>query len=157
MVQRPSRQTDRLRALLDDDPDPEAPLVGALLRFAHSKVQARILAELAAAGFADLNEAHFKVLRFPPPDGVRPSVLAERAGMTKQAMNYLLVQLEELGYVRRHEGEDSNGRLVSLTARGWKAGALMRRVVHSMEREWADKVGKAEFERFMDVLKQLAS
>jgi hypothetical protein len=30
------------------------------------------------------------VLQFPGPDGVRPGMLAERAGMSKQAMNQLL-------------------------------------------------------------------
>jgi hypothetical protein len=30
------------------------------------------------------------VLQFPGPDGIRPGVLAERAGMSEQAMNQLL-------------------------------------------------------------------
>ena len=43
---------------------------------------------------------HMAVLQFPGPDGVRPGALAERAGMSKQAMNRLLQSLEELDYYR---------------------------------------------------------
>ncbi|HVW29449.1 MAG TPA: hypothetical protein VHC69_28985 [Polyangiaceae bacterium] len=131
--------------------------MGALLRFGHQMVLDRLLAALAAAGFDDLNEAHFKVLRYPPPDGTRPSVLAQRAKMSKQAMNYLLVQLEKLGYVRRHGGVETSGRLVSLTDRGWEVAALQRRTVRAIEREWARKVGEGRFATFMEVLHELVA
>jgi len=36
---------------------------------------------IAAAGFADIQIAHFKVLRFPPPENERPIALAQRAFM----------------------------------------------------------------------------
>lgn len=114
-----------------------------------------MLAALADAGYDDLGEAHLKVLRYPPPDGERPSVLAQRAKMTKQAMNYLLVQLEELGYVRRHDG-DAGGRLVSLTDRGWEVAALQRRTVRATEREWAARVGEERFATFRVVLEEIA-
>lgn len=143
--------------MLANDPAPDVPLVGALLRFGHQMVVERLLAALAAAGFDDLNEAHFKVLRYPPPDGVRPSVLAQRANMSKQAINYLLVQLEELGYVRRRDGADTSGRLVSLTDRGWEVAALQRRTVRAIEREWAATVGEGRFATFMEVLHEIVA
>jgi hypothetical protein len=51
------------------------------------------------AGFEGLSMPHRAVLRFPSPDGTRPGILAERAGISKQAMNRLLGSLEDLGYV----------------------------------------------------------
>jgi hypothetical protein len=39
------------------------------------------------------------VFRYPLPEGRRPSDAAVDAGMTRQAMGYLLGQLEELGYL----------------------------------------------------------
>jgi DNA-binding MarR family transcriptional regulator len=75
--------------------------------------------------------------------------------MTKQAMNYLLVQLEELGYVRRHDG-DAGGRLVSLTERGWDVATLQRRTVRATEREWAARVGEERFATFRSVLEEIA-
>ena len=58
------------------------------------QIHRRIIRELNAAGFDELREPHMAVLQFPGPNGVRPSALAERAGMSKQAMNQLLRSLE---------------------------------------------------------------
>ena len=59
-----------------------------------------------AAGFEELRMPHMAVLQFPGPDGVRPGLLAERAGMSKQAMNQLLRSLEALGYLVRSDAPD---------------------------------------------------
>jgi hypothetical protein len=75
------------------------PLIGALLRMPLDAVVARILAGLHEAGFTDLVPAHFPVLRYPGPENRRPSELAAEARMTKQAMNYLLGQMQQLGYL----------------------------------------------------------
>ena len=70
-----------------------------LLRVPAQAIQRRIIKELSAAGFKGLRIPHMAVLQFPGPDGVRPGTLAERAGMSKQAMNKLLRSLESLGYI----------------------------------------------------------
>jgi DNA-binding IclR family transcriptional regulator len=49
------------------------------------------------------------MLRFPRPHGARPGVLAERAGMSKQAMNRLLGSLEHLGYIVRSDARGNAG------------------------------------------------
>lgn len=74
-------------------------------------VQRRIIKELNAAGFGELIVPHMAVLQFPGPDGVRPGMLAERAGTSKQAMNQLLRSLEGLGYIVRSDvpGEGRGG------------------------------------------------
>jgi DNA-binding MarR family transcriptional regulator len=137
------------------DPDPDDPLIGARLRFALTAVEKRIEQALREEGFADLNRAHFKVLRFPPPENERPIDLAQRAGMTKQAMNYLLTQLEEMGYVRRLVEGGSNGRLVSLTEKGWKVAQVQRSAVRAVEQEWAQRAGRARFSVLSAVLDEL--
>src|SRR6187399_2728580 len=81
-------------------------LIGALLRVPAQVIQRRIIAELNAAGFAELRLPHMAVLQFPGPDGVRPGLLAERASMSKQAMNQLLRSLEGLGYLARSTDPD---------------------------------------------------
>lgn len=138
-----------------DDPFPEDPLIGARLRYALTHVEQRILEALASAGFSDIQVAHFKVLRFPPPENERPIDLAQRAGTTKQAMNYLLFQLEELGYLRRHYAAGSAARLVSLTDKGWEVARVQRAAVRGLERAWEQRIGKQRFEVFRSVLKDL--
>ena len=52
------------------------PYVGALLRLAHRKARAQALASLAAAGFADLQEAAALIATYSPPADLRGTALA---------------------------------------------------------------------------------
>ena len=75
------------------------PLIGALLRQPWETVQQRMLERLHERGFDDLDTAHLSVFQYPGPQGARPSELAARLRISKQALNYLLGELERLGYV----------------------------------------------------------
>src|SRR5262245_54014394 len=109
------------------------PLIGALLRMPAEAIQERLLADLGAAGYTDLVQAHLNVLRYPGPDGRRPSDLAREAGMSKQAMNYLLGDLERLGYLTRVEDpSDRRSRRVQMTERGGGLRPAMRRIVREI-------------------------
>lgn len=149
------RQSSDTRVLLAD-PNPDDPLIGARLRYVLNQVERRLEAELAAAGHPDILLAHFKVFRFPPPENERPLDLAKRAGTTKQAMNYLLAQLESLGYLERSNGDGASTRRVSLTAKGWEVARIQRETVRSIEREWEARIGAARFRAFYKVLSELA-
>src|SRR5207248_8861192 len=81
------------------EPPAGPPLIGALLRQPLQVVRQHMLEGLHAHGFDDLEAAHLVVLQYPGPHGLRPSELAARVGMTKQAVNYQLGQLERLGYI----------------------------------------------------------
>ena len=84
------------------------PLLGALLRMPVDEIRERMLAALHAKGFTDLIPAHLIVLRWPGPDGLRPVEIAAQSGMSKQALNYLLGQLEEGGYLERVDDPDGS-------------------------------------------------
>ena len=139
---------------------PDAPvatkdmLIGALLRVPAHAIQRRIIAELNAAGFDELRVPHMAVLQFPGPDGVRPSVLAERAGMSKQAMNQLLKSLEALGYLVRSDAPDEGrARIVRFTKRGRAVYATMVDVLRGIEREWSDELGPKRFAELKALLR----
>src|SRR5215813_10970761 len=101
--------TDRLAAGLPPGP----PMIGALLRVPLEQVQRRMLQRLHEHGFDDLDAAHLPVFQYPGPQGARPSELAARLRMSKQALNYLLGQLERLGYLeRRADPADLRSRRV---------------------------------------------
>src|SRR5215475_6307851 len=94
-------------------------LIGALLRVPAQAIQRRIIKELNEAGHDELRLPHMAVLQFPGPEGVRPRTLAERAGVSKQAMNQLLRSLEAAGYLERSAArEDGRTRMVRFTRRG---------------------------------------
>src|SRR5215471_15084250 len=95
------------------------PLIGALLRRPAEIVRRHMLARLHEHGYDDLEPAHLSILQYPGPGGLRPSELASRLGMSKQAVNYLLGQLERLGYLeRRSDPDDARSRRIELTERG---------------------------------------
>lgn len=121
-------------------------LIGALLRVPAQAIQRRIIAELNAAGFDDLRVPHMAVLQFPGPDGVRPSLLAERAGTSKQAMNQLLRSLERLGYLVRSDAPNAGrARVVRFTRRGRAAYARIHDILRDIEREWSVELGPRRF------------
>lgn len=128
-------------------------LIGALLRVPAQAIQRRIIAELNASGFDDLRVPHMAVLQFPGPDGVRPGVLAERAGMSKQAMNQLLKSLEALGYLTRSDAPDEGrARLVRLTRRGRTVYSKMVVILQGIEREWSTELGAKRFAELKELL-----
>ncbi len=135
-----------------------APFVGALLRLCWRRVRDRIHEAVRAAGFTDLQDAHLSVFSYPLPDGVRPSDLARQIGMSRQATNHLIGQMEALGYLeRRAPAEGSDRRLVHLTERGWQVGEVIVTCSRDMQAEWAEEIGRERFGDFMDVLRRLAA
>jgi DNA-binding MarR family transcriptional regulator len=140
-------------------PSPHSPvavkgmLIGALLRVPAQAIHRRIIKELNAAGFEELRVAHMAVLQFPGPDGVRPSVLAERAGISKQAVNQLLRSLEALGYLARSDAPDEGrARIIRLTKRGRTAYAKIHEILRDIEHEWIAELGAKRFAELKGLL-----
>ncbi len=128
-------------------------LIGALLRVPAQAIHRRLIQELNAAGFDELRLPHIAVLQFPGPDGARPGTLAERAGMSKQAMNQLLRSLEGFGYIVRSDipGE-SSARVVRFTKRGHAAFAKIIDILRDIEREWSSELGPKRFAQLKALL-----
>jgi DNA-binding MarR family transcriptional regulator len=132
------------------------PLIGALLRVPWEAVQRHMLERLRERGFDDVDAAHLNVFRYPGPQGERPSELAARLGMSKQALNYLLGELERLGYLERGpDPEDLRSRRIALTGRGISMGEAMREAVGEMEAAWARQLGPERFAQLRDLLLDL--
>ncbi len=128
-------------------------LIGALLRAPAQAVHRRLVEELNAAGFGGLRLPHMAVLQYPGPDGVRPGTLAERAGISKQAMNQLLRSLEGLGYiVRSGAAEDDRTRIVRFTRRGRAAYLKIHDILRDIEDEWRNELGARRFAQLKALL-----
>jgi DNA-binding MarR family transcriptional regulator len=116
-------------------------------------IQRRVIKELNAAGFRELVVPHMAVLQFPGPDGVRPGMLAERAGMSKQAMNQLLRSLENFGYIVRSDAPNGGrARVVCLTTRGHAAYAKIHEVLRVIESEWSTELSPRDFNELKKLL-----
>src|SRR6476659_5880469 len=118
------------------------PMIGALMRLPWEAVLHRLLRALHENGFDDIEGPQLGVLLWPGPDGMRPSELAARMRITKQALNYLLGDLERLGYLERlPDPDDRRSRRIALTDRGRALIPVIRGAVAETEREWATALG----------------
>jgi DNA-binding MarR family transcriptional regulator len=132
------------------------PLIGALLRMPWEAVQRRMLERLHERGFDDLDAAHLNVFQYPGPQGARPSELAARLRISKQALNYLLGELERLDYLeRRPDPDDLRSKRVVLTPRGTSAIGVIREAVAEMEATWAQQLGPRRFAQLRGLLLDL--
>ena len=132
------------------------PLIGALLRIPWQAVQRQMLERLHERGFDDFDAAYLNIFQYPGPQGTRPSELAARLRVSKQALNYLLGELERLGYLeRRPDPEDLRSKRIALTARGTSAIRVIREAVEETEATWAKQLGPKRFAHLRDLLLDL--
>ena len=91
-----------------------------LLLDAHRTVSAELDLALDDRGYADVRPGHAVVfLHVDRRRGSRLTDLAERAGVSKQAMMLAVDELEVRGYVRRVvDPADARAKLVRLTTKG---------------------------------------
>jgi len=131
-------------------------MIGALMRLPWEAVASRMLRALHANGFDDIDAPQLSVLLWPGPEGLRPSELATRTRMTKQALNYLLGNLQRLGYLeRRPDPGDRRARRIALTNRGRALIPVIRGAVEETEREWAAALGDDRFGQLRELLVEL--
>lgn len=129
------------------------PMIGALLRLPWEAVQEHMLERLHADGFADFDASYLIVVQYPGPQGERPSDLAARLRISKQALNHLLGQLEHLGYLeRRPDPDDLRSKRVALTPRGVSAIEVIRQAVGEVETAWAKQLGPKRFAQLRTLL-----
>src|ERR1044071_5555027 len=141
-----ARSSQKSRDFTKSSAEPPPPLIGALLRVPYEAVREHILDRLHAAGFDDIDQAHFNVLQYPGPQGRRPSEVTAHARVSKQAMNYLLNQLEERGYFeRRPDPDDARSKRIVLTRRGEAVRQTIRDAVSELEQDWAKLLGTRRF------------
>ncbi|MDH4104037.1 MAG: MarR family transcriptional regulator [Thermoleophilia bacterium] len=140
----------------DDETPFGPPLIGALLRIPWEAVQQHMLERLHESDFGDFDVAYLTVFQYPGPQGARPSELAARLRISKQALNYLLGELERLGYLeRRADPDDLRSKRIALTPRGIAAVGVIREAVGEVETAWAQRLGAGRFDELRNLLLEL--
>jgi DNA-binding MarR family transcriptional regulator len=134
------------------------PAIGALLRLAWQAVRERIYEGVLEAGYTDLSRAHVLLFRWPTIDGLRPSELAARNQLSRQAINDLLRDLEKRGYLERTlDPTDGRARIVRLTERGWDLTQVISDMSFATESEWAQVIGERRYGEFRSALWELVA
>src|SRR5260370_7440700 len=93
--------------------------IAPLLMLAGGTQMAQMMKRLTALGFDDLTPAFASVMPLLDAKGSRATVLAQKAGVTKQAMSQLVKLLEQRDYVEQvADPTDTRAKVIRLTKRG---------------------------------------
>lgn len=101
---------------------------------------------IRASGYPDVQMSHVFFIAAVDLEGTPLSVVIERTGSSKQAINRVLLQLENLGLVERLiSDEDSRSRIVHFTRKGREFMKVAMKAVRSVEAEFQKALGNADF------------
>ena len=127
-----------------------------LLREAYAAIERVIPVHLAERGHPAVRSTHGPVFQHLDAEGTTVSRLAQRAGMTKQAMAQLVLHLEHHGYVRREPNPtDARAKLVHLTETGRDVMAIVRGLVPEMEQRLIDEIGDSRWHQLREDLTRI--
>jgi DNA-binding MarR family transcriptional regulator len=130
--------------------------IGVLLQALSRDFERRARGTLQARGHTELLPSHQVVFGNLGRSGTRLTVLAQQAGMTKQAMGQIVDDLEELGYVERiPDPKDGRAKIVRFTAAGLDFVCDAAEVLDEIWHEYAKLLGASELDRVQDALHKL--
>ncbi len=132
---------------------------GRLLLFAFTAYESRMIESYRAAGFRNVRQVHFNVLRhIDIPKGTRISDLAVRAGITNSAMGQLVVECTRIGLVTlASDPADGRAKVVRLAKRGRDLMAQTRRSGQRIEADMATLIGVENFKALRSALARPAA
>lgn len=132
-----------------------APIIGAAGR----AVIAAMMTRLSARGFDGMTPAFATLIPQLDAAGQRARVLAQRSGVSKQAMSKLLRELETRGYIEQApDPTDTRAKLVRLTKRGAALRAACLEARHELQALASETLGQGKLARLQaDLLSLIAA
>ncbi|MEM7025306.1 MAG: MarR family winged helix-turn-helix transcriptional regulator [Pseudomonadota bacterium] len=138
---------------MNDDTGSGADHIGWLLWRAAMIWKERFAEEMVRAGHAWYAEARSSVVPYVGPDGTRQAELVRRMGLTKQAVQQLVDDLEREGVVLRlPDPHDQRAKIVAFTGKGLAARRDAERIKRTIEADWRRRLGAddmAQLERLL--------
>ncbi|MGH3493311.1 MAG: MarR family winged helix-turn-helix transcriptional regulator [Sciscionella sp.] len=132
--------------------------VGSMLRTAWTELIDEVYEQLLAAGFEDLRPVHMPILRDMLVSNLRPSELGARLGLSKQAANDLVRELESKEYIALEpDPDDGRAKRIVATERGWQASETAKATSNAVGRRWAELVGEERYSVFEEVLRAIVA
>ncbi len=118
----------------------------------------KFAAEMVAAGHDWYQEARSSVVPYVGLKGTKQADIVARMGLSKQAVQQLIVDLEQSGILRRDpDPDDGRGKIVRFTEKGMAAQRDSQKAKLKVEAEIKATLGEADFDRLMTMLKNIGS
>ena len=130
--------------------------IGRLFQRAGRLYSERALSLLHEQGYSDVKLSHSALFANLDLEGTQITTIADRAGMTKQAMGQLATDLETKGYIRKiKDPTDKRAFIVQFTDQGKKALHAAYDIKLKVEKEFQQVVGTKNLKALQDVLQNL--
>jgi DNA-binding MarR family transcriptional regulator len=158
--QLPDRKKRQAKGAVLNEREPIAPEpnIVFMLELPVKAMDAAIYPLLAASGHGDIRPAHAKVFESVAESGSRITDMASAVSLTKQAMQYLIDDLEALGYVERFaDAADRRAKLVRLTATGREVLKLATESMAATEDAWRQRMGAEDMDELRRLLTRLVA
>jgi len=137
-------------------PDPVSSMT-RLVKGAKGRLTGSVTRHLQGAGFGFLRVAHTQVFENLDADGTRLTVLADRAGMTHQAMGELVAELVAAGQLEKvDDPSDRRAKLIRPTAAGRTLLAQGRQHLSQLRARWEDSLDGITVDQVLAALDVLA-
>jgi len=129
---------------------------GRLFLRAHRAFSERALRKLRQRGHTRLSMAHTSLLPHIDVNGTQATVLAERAGITKQAAGRIIADLEREGYVQRlPDSTDQRANIIVFTDAGRQFLVDAYHVKKEIEAEYTALLGSERMHELRSILQEL--
>lgn len=143
-------------ATTDEAEDPPLPHLFAALDALQRRLGPEISARMRPHGAA-LRGSHGRILGLLPPEGARPSALAE-GWISKQAIGKRIQELAASGLVSvEPDPDDRRATIVRRTAEGTRLRAVAKKEIAEIEASLSAEVGAERYRLFREVLDELAA
>lgn len=130
----------------------------ALVQMVAATGTPRLRTAFAAAGLDGIRPAQSFALIPLASGGLHASDLAERLGVSRQAIAQAITSLERHRYVTRApDPVDARARIIELTARGQQALRVMRSSAVELEKRWQQILGQRRLAELRNILQTLLS
>ncbi|NUT35292.1 MAG: MarR family transcriptional regulator [Hamadaea sp.] len=128
-------------------------LLGAALTVAKRQMEAEVADEPH-----HLRGSHLRLLSLTPAEGMRPTDLAGRIGMTKQSLGEFVATMEQAGFLHVDpDPTDRRARIVRPTEKGLRMQARILEIFDDTEDRWRREIGASDWATFRRVLSRLAA
>ena len=118
----------------------------------------KFASEMVAMGHVWYREARSSIIPYIRQEGTRQTEIVERMGLSKQAVQQLIVDLEDSGIVHRvPDPNDGRGKIVCFTEIGLAAQSDSNKAKKKVEEELKSKLGPKNFEQLVATLEKICS
>ena len=118
----------------------------------------KFAAEMIAMGHDWYREARSSVVPYVRPEGTRQAEIVEQMGLSKQAVQQLIADLESSGILRRDpDPNDRRSKIVRFTEKGLAAQRDSQTAKRKVEAEFKAELGVEEFDRLVEALRKIGS